>query len=220
MNGQEVTTVDERLTTLSVTLGEQQHLVFDADQGSLHMVAWSCIACTVYAEEQDLTWTNGTGMTATIQVQASTSVNVVVESEQSETVTVMVVDDIVSSGVHSRPAPGAATPVSTVGLCATASVCLDTNTGTLASRIAPADEDEYLLSGHVESSVDEYRTVEVSAGDTMEWQWLAATSDIAVQIYEQTEAGEVLHDHVHNICLLYTSPSPRDATLSRMPSSA
>ena len=25
---------------------------------------------------------------------------------------------------------------------------------------------------------------------------------------------------VHNTCLLYTSPSPRDATLSRMPSSA
>ena len=25
---------------------------------------------------------------------------------------------------------------------------------------------------------------------------------------------------LHNICLLYTSPSPRDATLSRMPSSA
>ena len=24
----------------------------------------------------------------------------------------------------------------------------------------------------------------------------------------------------HNVCLLYTSPSPRDATLSRMPSSA
>ena len=26
--------------------------------------------------------------------------------------------------------------------------------------------------------------------------------------------------HRHNCCLLYTSPSPRDATLSRMPSSA
>ena len=25
---------------------------------------------------------------------------------------------------------------------------------------------------------------------------------------------------LHHICLLYTSPSPRDATLSRMPSSA
>ena len=27
-------------------------------------------------------------------------------------------------------------------------------------------------------------------------------------------------DETHSICLLYTSPSPRDATLSRMPSSA
>ena len=29
-----------------------------------------------------------------------------------------------------------------------------------------------------------------------------------------------LHDYQSSICLLYTSPSPRDATLSRMPSSA
>ena len=27
-------------------------------------------------------------------------------------------------------------------------------------------------------------------------------------------------DHIFNICLLYTSPSPRDGLLSRMPSSA
>ena len=37
-------------------------------------------------------------------------------------------------------------------------------------------------------------------------------------------SGNYLADAVsnvgHNICLLYTSPSPRDATLSRMPSSA
>ena len=35
--------------------------------------------------------------------------------------------------------------------------------------------------------------------------------------------GEALgakYDHSPNSCLLYTSPSPRDATLSRMPSSA
>ena len=33
------------------------------------------------------------------------------------------------------------------------------------------------------------------------------------------EIGRIL-SHILNICLLYTSPSPRDATLSRMPSSA
>ena len=30
----------------------------------------------------------------------------------------------------------------------------------------------------------------------------------------------ISHTHTHIHCLLYTSPSPRDATLSRMPSSA
>ena len=34
-----------------------------------------------------------------------------------------------------------------------------------------------------------------------------------------TTQNEDLHARL-NICLLYTSPSPRDATLSRMPSSA
>ena len=33
------------------------------------------------------------------------------------------------------------------------------------------------------------------------------------------EANELIWDN-YNACLLYTSPSPRDATLSRMPSSA
>ena len=38
---------------------------------------------------------------------------------------------------------------------------------------------------------------------------------------ETTEAIQSLHEFIQiNDCLLYTSPSPRDATLSRMPSSA
>ena len=34
------------------------------------------------------------------------------------------------------------------------------------------------------------------------------------------EEGKLLETYVGGVCLLYTSPSPRDATLSRMPSSA
>ena len=34
------------------------------------------------------------------------------------------------------------------------------------------------------------------------------------------EIAEYFKTHIHNICLLYTSPSPRDDELSRMPSSA
>ena len=36
----------------------------------------------------------------------------------------------------------------------------------------------------------------------------------------QVTTGEKKEKHLSKACLLYTSPSPRDATLSRMPSSA
>ena len=39
------------------------------------------------------------------------------------------------------------------------------------------------------------------------------TSSTYIMIKKQAE-------HYHNVCLLYTSPSPRDSILSRMPSSA
>ena len=42
--------------------------------------------------------------------------------------------------------------------------------------------------------------------------------DIAAKVADKTV--EKAHITDSNACLLYTSPSPRDATLSRMPSSA
>ena len=41
----------------------------------------------------------------------------------------------------------------------------------------------------------------------------------AVRIFDKLAQGG-LPEAQFNLCLLYTSPSPRDATLSRMPSSA
>ena len=58
-------------------------------------------------------------------------------------------------------------------------------------------------------------------------QSAAETLQIGVERFEHNQAGELLaedlrsvHHQLGEICLLYTSPSPRDATLSRMPSSA
>ena len=47
---------------------------------------------------------------------------------------------------------------------------------------------------------------------------LALADDICEQIYQKNIAREDIELLI--TCLLYTSPSPRDATLSRMPSSA
>ena len=47
-----------------------------------------------------------------------------------------------------------------------------------------------------------------------------ARADIIVHLKQDLLGWGVLQPLVDNPCLLYTSPSPRDATLSRMPSSA
>ena len=44
--------------------------------------------------------------------------------------------------------------------------------------------------------------------------------EIHIAIYDSAEAFEGDKGEKGGPCLLYTSPSPRDATLSRMPSSA
>ena len=41
-----------------------------------------------------------------------------------------------------------------------------------------------------------------------------------IELFKLTNSKLTHHKTLHNDCLLYTSPSPRDATLSRMPSSA
>ena len=66
-------------------------------------------------------------------------------------------------------------------------------------------------------------------GKTVTQQTLAKWSDAQIVVYvgcgeRGNEMTEVLTEFPHlkdpKTCLLYTSPSPRDATLSRMPSSA
>ena len=65
--------------------------------------------------------------------------------------------------------------------------------------------------------------LEVALGSGIERLQAAASRD-----EQQTDASNkdtaaslrILATRMANLCLLYTSPSPRDATLSRMPSSA
>ena len=51
--------------------------------------------------------------------------------------------------------------------------------------------------------------------------WLSKTRSMSFDISERLVGGTAYDKEGDSIsCLLYTSPSPRDATLSRMPSSA
>ena len=58
------------------------------------------------------------------------------------------------------------------------------------------------------------------AGQVDRETWLKAGREGLLGITLPTQYGGGGGDFGHCACLLYTSPSPRDATLSRMPSSA
>ena len=59
------------------------------------------------------------------------------------------------------------------------------------------------------------QSVEIMPAELVKQQIDSCLSDIGADIIKIGMLGSQ-----ENICLLYTSPSPRDATLSRMPSSA
>ena len=69
-------------------------------------------------------------------------------------------------------------------------------------------------------------TGEITVADGMQLDFSADVShDVIVEVEDSEgrtafETFTVTVDDVNEACLLYTSPSPRDATLSRMPSSA
>ena len=63
----------------------------------------------------------------------------------------------------------------------------------------------------VEGEINNIKTEQVN-----NYSKLSMSRSVAPQS-ASTELGDY---HIYSACLLYTSPSPRDATLSRMPSSA
>ena len=62
------------------------------------------------------------------------------------------------------------------------------------------------------STLDLSEEILSASGNSSETLSRSIGSDIEVLVY--------VADNLLHTCLLYTSPSPRDATLSRMPSSA
>ena len=104
------------------------------------------------------------------------------------------------------------------------SYCIDDlNTVPLLTRMQemlPADRyeiSEWLQSQNIESEPQEYFNSLVTA------KILVVLSDSLPEkagVKKWLERGWIDAFLYHVSCLLYTSPSPRDATLSRMPSSA
>ena len=60
----------------------------------------------------------------------------------------------------------------------------------------------------------------ITVGDLLIIFLIILTTTLLVKTFNKDKKTTLSHCNQENICLLYTSPSPRDLSTSRMPSSA
>ena len=75
----------------------------------------------------------------------------------------------------------------------------------------------FLVSDNIQLAWAELRGV---AGNFVHTSAYGQWGDVMLELVQQDSEGPSPFRDMFEPCLLYTSPSPRDATLSRMPSSA
>ena len=98
-----------------------------------------------------------------------------------------------------------------------------------ARRLKAITFEEMLELASLGSKVLQTRSVEFAGNYRVPTRVLSSLTDPMLDIVEEANSGTLISFEedtnmeqavISGICLLYTSPSPRDATLSRMPSSA
>ena len=79
----------------------------------------------------------------------------------------------------------------------------------------------FALAGWINSQAAEKPNIVLIMVDDMGWSNIGPYGGmVETPTLDRLARNGVRFDQFYNACLLYTSPSPRDATLSRMPSSA
>lgn len=194
--GQSESTVslNEGFNSLQLTPEQATALTISMEEGDTALLLWSCASCdlTVSTDDEALTVENQSPRMLTLRTDQSMPVETSVSTTSSETITLMLYVDDDEHHLEVRPSPESTLSAAPFGLCSLPKDCIDTNTGVLASQIAHSSDGAFLHVGEVHASTNEYIVFNISAGDTLEWQWLASTEATNVEMYHQTSTEELL----------------------------
>jgi len=186
-----------RITVVNISPEAPHERRIPLNAGELALLAWDCDACTVDVTGNAITTEEGALNTFNIAASDTTEVTITVTSSTEDTLSMMVVAPIDEAHPTVRPAPGEIATTASIGVCDPVETCLDAKTGTLASRIGSTQDLDFRISGHLDSTNDEYIVIDVQAGDSVEWQWLATTRAISVRMYHQSNTAEQSHAAIH-----------------------
>ncbi len=190
---------DERIVVVSVSPEAPYERTVSLEAGDQALLSWVCEACSVEVDGEgvagDIVASNTMRITASNPTEATISIS----TSEDESVSTMLIASTDEAYPTVRPAPGEIAAPTPVGTCNPIETCIDAETGTLASRIPPSLDEDFLLSGYLQSTNDEYIVIDVDSGDTLEWQWLATTHETTVRMYHQSNSSERTLDTVHAV---------------------
>ncbi|MDB2637192.1 hypothetical protein N9Y01_01470, partial [Candidatus Poseidonia alphae] len=176
----EPTILEGRIFVVALDQNTSYETTVDLDENSFIQLTLNCRACTASLTGDNMN-ASGTERIELFSVN-TTSIALNIVTTETETVQFTLHHDVMDSFPHVRPGPPDASPHHPIGVCTDAVACMDTLRGTLAAVVDDSTDLDVLQSGVVNSTADEYMSIDVSNGDTLEWQWLDTTEETTVTV--------------------------------------
>lgn len=187
---------DQRINTLNLDAGETYTASLMVEPDTYTMVSVDCNSCEITLAHDEASTTDG--QQVVLFTGDATELNLTLSTSVDETVRVSLAKNISDTNPTIRPSPSTTVVSQEIGRCVNASMCMDTARDTLAG-IENDELSNLHHSGILDSEHDEYVTINVSIGDTLEWQWLESTDDVNLQMYFQNSTTETLLGNEHHL---------------------
>ncbi len=186
--------IEERISTIQLTADQHQNMNLEMEANTSVIVAWECNSCHVGVDTLTSNMTVRTHGSNVLSVAANETMQIQfnISSTIDESVRLMTIHSIKLGVLTTRPAPGASVDLTTVAHCERVTDCIHPSSERLSTVVPNNAEAPFIQHGIVESTHDQFLAINASQGDTLEWQWVASTSSLSVQMYHQTLTEEQL----------------------------
>ena len=185
--------LDNGRTVIDLTAGETRDVTFTVASEKAAILSWACSSCQLEVGDHDdnlAVEVHGATMLS-VKANQTDTLSLTLSTEVSDAVELILLDEINTTMDTQRPAPSATTDHTTPVVCTSANACL---TATDHHLFTVPNLNEAATSGVVEANAYHHVAFNTSSGDTLEWQWLATTEAVSVEMFHQTATSETLTD--------------------------
>ncbi|MEJ6665862.1 MAG: hypothetical protein QNL47_07795 [Euryarchaeota archaeon] len=174
-------------------------------QGEWTSIGVDCDQCTVVIEVDG----SPQEVTSTLNIQAITdgTASMSITSPIEEFVAFSLIETIDENHPTVRPSPGEPLAFEPAWVCDAGASCFDLNQSLESTPSTEFTSDQFLL-GVLEQNLAEHLSVPVTAGTTMELQFLHATSDLFLEVYHQGEEELLMETNITHLHQLPINDQP------------